>query len=118
MEDWEDDFCKREAEAIMKLIRNFCTSCVSGFDEGLFEHMRTAIHIYVSDGCAAALKTGRLLKSLYLRHIGFMIRDPAHAIRIAARDPLHAESRFGDFWTRVFDSKLVLVRDIQSSDQI
>ena len=90
VEDWEDDFCKRETEAIMKAIRNFCTHPVSGFDQGLFEHTRAAIHMYLSDGCPAALKTGRMLKTSHLRNIAFMIRDPAHAIRIAARDPLRA----------------------------
>ena len=91
---------------------------MSGFDEGLFEHMCQCTHIYVSDGCAAALKTGRMLKTLHLKNIAFMIRDPAHAVRIAARDPLHAEERFGEFWRRVFDSKHALIRDIQSSDQL
>ena len=118
VEEWNDDFCQREAESIMRGIRDFCTGREYGFDTGLFEHMRVAIHIYVSDGCAAALKTGRMLKTSQLQNIAFMIRDPAHAIRIAARDPLHAEERFGEFWTRVFDSKHALVRDIQHSDQI
>ena len=102
----------------MKAIRNFRTHTVSGFDQGLFEHMRAAIHMYVSDGCPAALKTGRMLKTSHLRNIAFMIRDPAHAIRIAARDPLRAEARFGDFWARVFNSKHALIRNIQSSDQL
>ena len=118
VEKWSDDFCEREAESIMLGIRQFCSSEVSGFDEGLFAHFRVSVHIYVSDGCASALKTGRILKTTWLQQIAFMIRDPAHAIRIAARDPLHAEERFGEFWTRVFDSKHALVRDIQSSDQI
>ena len=118
VERWDDDFCKRESESIIQCLRDFCTSAVSGFDEGLFDHLRSAVHIYVSDGCPAALKTGRMLKTSLLSGIAFMIRDPAHAIRIAARDPLHAEERFGEFWRRVFDSKHALVRDIECSDQI
>ena len=31
VEEWEDDFCKREAESIMKAFREFCTSQASGF---------------------------------------------------------------------------------------
>ena len=115
MEYWEYDFSKREAEAVVRAIRNFCTSSVSGFDEGLFEHMRSAIQIYVSDGCPAALKTGRVLKQTSLRNIAFMTRDLAHAIRTEARDPLHAEFRIEYFWVRVFDSKHALNRNIQSS---
>jgi len=118
VEAWDEDFCKREAESIMKAMRTFCSSLVSGFDEGLFEHLCRSVHIYASDGCPAALKTGRMLKRNHLVNIAFMVRDPAHAIRIAARDPLHAEERFGSFWTRVFDSKHALIRDIQCSDQL
>jgi hypothetical protein len=118
VEAWDEDFCRREAESVMKAIRMFCISLLSGFDEGLFEHIRSCTHVYASDGCAAALKTGRMLKTSHLTKIAFMIRDPAHAIRIAGRDPLHAEERFGAFWTRVFDSKHALCRDIQCSDQM
>ena len=118
VEDWEDDFCKREAESIMKAIREFCTSTVSDFDEGLFQHIIRCTNIYVSDGCPAALRTGRVLQTYHLKSIAFMIRDPAHAVRIAARDPLHAEERFGEFWRRGFDSQHALIRDIQCSDQL
>ena len=118
VEHWEDDHCKREAESIMKAIREFCTSTVSDFDEGLFQHIIRCTNIYVSDGCPAALKTGRVLKTYHLKSIAFMIRDPAHAVRIAARDPLHAEERFGEFWRRGFDSQHALIRDIQCSDQL
>ena len=118
VEYWNDDFCMGESDSIMKALLVFCTHKLSGFDEGLFEHMKLCTKIYVSDGCAAALKTGRMLKIHYLKNIAFMIRDPAHAVRIAARDPLHAEERVGEFWRRVFDSKHALVRDIQCSDQL
>lgn len=118
VETWDRDFSEREAESIMNAIRAFCTSLVSGFDEGLLAHIRSISHVYASDGCAAALKTGRLLKTSHLPNIAFLCRDPAHAIRIAAKDPLHAEEIYGAFWTEVFDSQHALIRDVQCSDQL
>ena len=118
VEKWDDDFCQREADAIMAVLKQFCTSLAFGFDEGLFGHIRVSTHVYSSDGCPAALKTGRFLKHSHLPNLAFIDRDPAHAIRIAGRDPLHAEARFGAFWAEVFDSKHALIRDVESSDQI
>ena len=90
VEKWDDDFCEREAEAIMSTIKTFCTRKVHGFDEELFGHLKRRVLMYVSDGCRAALKTGHVLKHTSFRHMAFVIRDPAHAVRIAGRDPLHA----------------------------
>ena len=118
LERWDDDFCEREAETIMQVIKRFCTSSVHGVDDGLFNHLKECMRVYVSDGCTAALKTGRVLKHTHFRNIAMIVRDPAHAIRIAARDPLHAEERYGHFWTEMFDSKHALVRNVQSSDQL
>ena len=117
LERWDDDFCEREAETVMQVIKRFCTSNVHGVDEGLLNHLKECVRVYVSDGCAAVLKTGRVLKHTHFRNLGLIVRDPAHAIRIAARDPLLAEEKYGHFWTEMFDSKHALVRDVQSSDQ-
>ena len=118
VETWDDDFCEREAESIMRVMREFCTSLTLGFDEGIFRHLTACVRIYVVDGCSAALKTGRVLKHKHLPNLAFCLRDPAHAIRIAARDPLHAEERFGKFWKETFDSPHALVREVQHSDQV
>lgn len=46
-----------------------------------------------------------------------VIRDIAHAVRIAAQKPLHNDDVFGQVWDELFDKKHALVPDIQHSDK-
>ena len=118
MESFEEDYCERDAETIQNMLKWFCTSMTGEFDEGFFDHISARVRSYVSDGAAAALKTGRILKDKLFKNIAFFVRDPAHAVHIAGRDPLHADSKFGEFWRSVFDSKNALIRDVQFSDSM
>ena len=51
-----------------------------------------------------------------LQQVGIFIRDPAHAVRIACRDPLKAEDKYGKFVSDIFDAKHALVPCVQHSD--
>jgi hypothetical protein len=62
LESFEEDYCERDAETIQNMLKSFCTSMTGEFDEGLFDHISARVRIYVSDGAASALKTGRILK--------------------------------------------------------
>ena len=53
----------------------------------------------------------RLFKNVVL-----VIRDPAHAIRIAVSKPLHADELFGEVWHELFDKRHALVPDIQHAE--
>ena len=118
VEEWDDDFCEREAAAIIDGIKQFCT-LDAAFDKDLFSHFESHTLIFASDGCQAALKTGRVLKDKHLLPaLVCILRDPAHAVRIAAKDPLKADERFGSFWKQMFDSPHALIRDVEFSDQM
>ena len=51
----------------------------------------------------------------YLR---LVLRDPAHAIRIACRDPLAREDRFGEQWSRITGGKNSVLATIQNSEAL
>ena len=97
LESFEEDFSERDAETIRHMVKSFCTSMTGDFDQALFGHIVARIEVYVSDGDAGALKSGRILKERLFKNIAFFVRDPAHAVRIAGRDPLHADIKFGEF---------------------
>ena len=45
-----------------------------------------------------------------------VIRDPAHAIRIASQS-LHCDEVFGEVWRELFDNQHALAPDIMNSDK-
>ena len=45
-----------------------------------------------------------------------VIRDPAHAIRIASQS-LHCDDVFGEVWRELFDNQHALAPDIMNSDK-
>jgi len=47
-----------------------------------------------------------------------LIRDSAHAIRIAMKDPLHHDTFFGKVWEELFNKKGALVPSIQHSEKL
>lgn len=58
-----------------------------------------------------------MLNTYVLTALAFMLRDPAHAIRLISRYHLHAEYISGYIWRHVFGSQHALVRGIDSTDQ-
>mgnify|MGYP003330951470 CR=1 FL=1 len=44
-----------------------------------------------------------------------MIRDAAHALRIAVKDPLQRDEVFAEIWASLFDKRHALVPDIMKS---
>ena len=47
-----------------------------------------------------------------------LIRDSAHAIRIAMKDPLHHDELFGKVWEELFNKKGAVVPNFQHSDKL
>ena len=48
----------------------------------------------------------------------YLIRDPAHAIRIACRNPLHCDDLFGEIWEELANKRHALLPDIQNSEKL
>ena len=50
-------------------------------------------------------------------NLKILIRDPAHAIRIAYKNPLHCDELFGQVWEDLFDGRHALAPDLMNSDK-
>jgi len=48
-------------------------------------------------------------------NVVLLLRDAAHALRIAVKDPLHRDVLLGDVWNSLFDKRHALVPDIMNS---
>ena len=44
-----------------------------------------------------------------------LLRDAAHALRIAIKEPIHNDEVFGDVWHQLFDKRHALVPDVMNS---
>ena len=114
--DYERDYAERAAAEIMKMIGRLCTqrpgSCV---DAGLKEHVLDVSGGIVVDG--ALLKTARVLKEQWMKHIRIIVRDPCHIIRPSCKDPLEDAEKFREQHDRLFGARHALLKDIQNSVQ-
>ena len=48
-------------------------------------------------------------------NVVLLLRDGAHALRIAIKDPLHFDGLFGEVWACLFDKRHALVPDVMNS---
>ena len=44
-----------------------------------------------------------------------LLRDAAHALRIAIKAPIHNDEVFGEVWHQLFDKRHALVPDVMNS---
>ena len=50
-------------------------------------------------------------------NVVLIVRDAAHALRIAVKDPLHHDDVFGDVWDSLFNVRHALVPDVMNSQK-
>jgi len=114
-EDFDEDYAQRMCDSITRAIRHFCTPWQADTcDEALRRHFLASVRVFMGDG--GVQKCGALLQRVCPNLIA-VARDPTHYIRIACRDPLHTEARFGEQWARLFGARHALIADIKNSDQ-
>ena len=66
-----------------------------------------------SDGAIKEVKTLYKLRQQLFPNAVVIIRDAAHAVRIAVRDPLLADCDFKAMWDLLFDGEHALIKDMQ-----
>jgi hypothetical protein len=75
------------------------------------------VRVGVADGGASAQKCLQFLAVAQMPNMLLIGRDPAHALRIATKQSLVSEERFGAWWDDVFDARHALVPDINNSEE-
>ena len=85
-------------------------------EDGLQQFLKQVRH-FAADQGTAAQKCGQILANHEaLPNLAWVGQDPAHQVRIASKDPLHASESFGEQWQRLFNERHALIPDIQNSE--
>lgn len=113
--DFADDYAERTVREIEKVIQVFCTPLGGSVDEDLLAKFFGSVRSIVADG--ALQKVAQYLQKAKMPNIVMICRDPAHMLRIAAKEPLVRSDRFGKQHERLF-GKNGLLKSVQFSDNL
>jgi len=113
MTEFAEDYADRTVKEIEKMVSSFCTPLGGALDDGLLAKFNASVRAVVADG--ALQKVAQYLQRASMPNIVLIARDPAHMLRIAAKDPFVRSSRFGKQHQRLF-GKGGLLRQVQFSD--
>ena len=109
LSDLQEDYAQRTAREILRVVEQFCTPLGDVIDESLYRKLCTATKGIVADG--ALQKTAHFLKLQAMPNVVLVLRDPAHVIRIACKEPLHRTGRFEEQYKRLFGDRHALLKD-------
>ena len=81
----------------------------------LKERIRKCNRALSADGASKERRALLLAAEELLPNIVLLIRDSAHALRIAVKNPLYFDDLFGEVWADLFDKRHALVPDVMNS---
>ena len=125
--DFEDDHAVTAMKQLDSFLTQFCTPLgPSGrrrgmpqplaCDHELKEHIAKTVTCISADGAAKERRALFLAARELFRNLLIVIRDPAHAIRIAIKS-LHCDEVFGKVWQELFNGRHALVPDLMNSEK-
>ena len=85
-------------------------------DMALKTHVMKTVRCIAADGASKERRAVFLAAKDLFENVLIVIRDPAHALRIAAK-ALHCDDLFWEVWGELFDGRHALVPDLQNSDK-
>ena len=120
--DFEEDHA---LVAVRKLERALNTFSVPNKKRGeqeqvlfaLKEHIRKTVKVFAVDGASKERRALTLASKELLPNVILLLRDPAHALKIAVKDPLHYDTVFGEIWEELFNKRHGLVPDVMNSSK-
>ena len=107
-EEFTADHAERAALKLHELLARFCTPLAAELDHDLQDHILKIVLVISADGCPAERRAMHLTAELVFPNLICLIRDPAHAIRIAMQ-ALRQDELFKKMWDEIFDNKNSLV---------
>ena len=118
--DCEEDHALIGVRKLDSFLNTFCTPFrrtgrPSATDFELKEHIRKRTRVFVADGGSKERRALLLAAEHLFPNIALLLRDAAHALRIAIKNPLHFDDLFGEVWTHLFDKRHALVPDVMNS---
>ncbi|CAJ1351267.1 unnamed protein product, partial [Effrenium voratum] len=135
----DEDKSQSMANSIIEVFRRACQDPDGQVDMEALQDITSKVQHMACDQCAQAQKCGHILSapaaaaapaapcgsaaaggpatgSAPLPRLAWVSADPAHQVRIAARDPLHALEEFKVQWERLFGGRHALIPDVQNSE--
>ena len=96
LEEHDADKSQVMADSISTVIARACQDPEGKSDEDSCSRLKQHVRHFAADQCASARKCGRLLAtSDQFPNLVWVSHDPAHQVRIAYQDPLHAMPAVG-----------------------
>ena len=120
--DFEEDHAVTAVKLLGDFLTKFCTPLGRGrrqaeplaCDEGLKDHVLRTVTSVSADGCPAERRAVFLAAREMFPNLLIVIRDSAHAIRIATK-ALHSDDVFGKVWRELFNERHALVPNLMHS---
>ena len=121
--DFEEDHAVTAVNQLDSFLTKLCTplgrrgirkALPLACDESLKSHVMRTVTSVSADGASKERRAVFLAARDLFPNLLLVIRDPAHAIRIAAKS-LHCDDVFGDVWHALFDGRHALAPDIMNS---
>ena len=124
-QDFEDDHAVTAVKQMRSFITKFCTPLGRttpgrrwpqplACDEALRDHILSSVKILAADGGSKERRAVFLAARELFPNLLIVIRDSAHAIRIAIK-ALHLDEVYGAVWKELFDKRHALVPDVMNS---
>ena len=127
--DFEEDHAVTAVAHLDSFLTFFCTPLgperdgrgrrgapPSTCDRDLKAHVMKTVRSVAADGVSKERRAVFLAARDLFANLLIVIRDPAHAIRIASK-ALHCDDVFGEVWHELFDARHALVPDLKNSDK-
>ena len=128
-QDFEEDHALIAVRKLDAFLNRFCTPLKSAVgdtqasnsavddSQALKEHIRKHIRVFAADGASKERRALFTAVREMFENVVLLLRDGAHALRIAIRDPLHYDNFFGEIWNELFDQRHALVPDVMHSNK-
>ena len=118
--DFEEDHALIGVRKLDEFLNKFCTPLSKegrplDTDITLKEHIRQHVRTFAVDGASKERRALKLAANVLFPNFVLLLRDAAHALRIAIKDPLHFDALFGEVWKALFDERHALVPDVMNS---
>ena len=84
-------------------------------DEEALQSFRHKVRILAADGGSGERRAVFLATKKYFPRASVVIRDPAHALRIATQKPLQLEGLYGHVYEEIINKRHALIPDISNS---
>ena len=82
------------------------------------EHILKRTRSFAVDGAVKERRGLEYAVQTIFPNVVLIVRDAAHALRIAIKDPLHHDDVFGDVWDSLFNVRHALVPDVMNSQKL